>query len=228
MRVKKAELVRLIKEAIAAELEEATYPEGFDLAAFKALPTFKDRLAYVKQRLPKVAQGSSRAVFIVDDATVLKVAMNKKGLAQNEVEADIGRFSTDYPVAKVFEVGDQGAWLEMERAVKVKPSDFEKIAGVKLKDFQEVVLYWQLERKGKAAWALRAPEKYDELVSSGDNNFINSVISLIADYDMGQGDTTRPSSWGIVNRNGRPTLVLIDFGLTSAVYNDYYAPKSPS
>lgn len=223
----KAELVKLIKETIAQAIEEANYPEGFDLATFKALPSFKARQDYVKQRLPKVASGSSRAVFIVDDTTVLKVAMNKKGLAQNEVEADIGRYSDSYPVAKVFEVGDGGAWLEMERAVKAKPSDFKKLAGIDIRDFARVISFWKSNQSGRrVGWA--KPEGYDDYVESGDYPFINAVLDLMANYDMPAGDIGRISSWGIVNR-GKPELVLIDFGLTSTVYNDFYAPKkSPS
>lgn len=223
MRVKKVELVRLIKEAIVAELEEATYPEGFDLAAFKALPTFKDRLAYVKQRLPKVAQGSSRAVFIVDDATVLKVAMNKKGLAQNDVEIDIGRNQMG-PVARVYEYGDNGAWLEMEKAQKATPKMFQTIAGFSLEELGDMLRYWHAENQGRAKHITK-PARYEELVNSGENEFMNELIGMMGDYDMPPGDIERISSWGVVNRKGKPELVMIDFGLTSTVYNDYYAPK---
>lgn len=214
----------MIREAIASAIEEATYPEGFDVATFKNLPSFKARLAYVKERLPKIAQGSARAVFVIDDVTVLKVAMNEKGLAQNEVEADIGRYSDSYPVAKVFEVGDNGAWLEMEKAVKAKPNDFKKLAGMSIQDFANIISFWKANQSGRrVGWA--KPMGYDDYVESGDYPFINSVLALMADYDMPAGDIGRISSWGVVNR-GRPELVLIDFGLTSTVYNDFYAPKT--
>lgn len=222
MRIRKSELVEMIKEAIASAIEEATYPEGFDVSTFKKLPSFKARIAYVRERLPKVAQGSSRTVFIVDDSTVLKVAMNAKGLAQNSVEADIGRFSENYPVAKVFEVGDNGAWIEMERAVKAKPSDFRKIAGIDLKALEQVIRYWQSDMKGHSYFV--KPPGYDDYME--ESEFVNILVSLMADYDMPAGDIGRISSWGIVNR-GKPELVLIDFGLTNTVYQDFYAPKEP-
>jgi len=77
--MKNSDLSVLIREAVLAGIKEANYPEGFNVEEFKSLPTFAARMKYVKARLPKVAQGSARTAFIVDDATVLKVAMNKKG-----------------------------------------------------------------------------------------------------------------------------------------------------
>lgn len=224
--MKKQELIQLIQEIVEQALEEATYPEGFDVVAFKALPTFAARVRYVKERLPKIATGSARAVFTIDPDTVLKVAMNEKGKAQNDVEADIGRQS-NYPVARVYEVGDGGVWIEMEKAIKATPRVFKQLAGVDLKTFDAVTTYYGAEMRGLNSWRVAKPVSYDEL-TSGDNEFINSILSLMADYDMPAGDIARISSWGVVNREGKPTLVLIDFGLTNGVWNDFYAPSRPN
>jgi hypothetical protein len=226
--MKKHELINLIQEMVEQAIEEAVYPENFDVSVFKGLPSFAARIKYVKERLPKVAQGSARAVFIVDDQTVLKIAMNKRGLAQNKVEAEIGRH-TSYPVAEVFEVGDNGVWIEMQRATKATPKLFQQLAGVDLKTFDAVITYWEIERNpGKYRGSLyRKPENYEELVS-GDNDLINSVLGLMGDYDIPPGDLGRISSWGVVSRNGTQELVLIDYGLTRGVWNDYYSPKRPS
>lgn len=219
--MKKSELEQLIREAIQTAVDEAVYPEGFNVEEFKALPSYAARMKYVKARLPKVAQGSARAVFIVDNTTVLKVAMNEKGKAQNDVEADVGR-QNGYPVAKVFEVGDGGAWIEMEKAEKATPKVFKQLAGVDLKTFEQVVRYYDMDMKGENQYMAR-PANYDDLVS-GDNELINDVLGMMADYNMPGGDIGRISSWGVVNR-GKPTLVMIDFGLTQTVWDDYYAPK---
>lgn len=204
------------------EMDEAAYPAGFDLQHFRQLPSFKARLAYVKERLPKIARGSARAVFTIDDATVLKVAMNAKGQAQNDVEADIGR-QNSYPVAKVYEVGDNGLWLEMEKATKATPKLFRQLAGMDIKAFEAMIRYWHTTRNGRSQFS--GPEGYEDAVESGDNNFMNQVLELMANYDMPAGDIGRISSWGVVNRGGKQELVLIDFGLTQTVWDDYYAPK---
>ena len=39
------------------------------------------------------------------------------------------------------------------------------------------------------------------------------------------GDLTRISSYGIVKRNGQEELVIIDFGLTEDVYNNFYGKR---
>lgn len=213
----KKQLTQLICEMIEQAIEEATYPEGFDVATFKALPSFAARIRYVKERLPKIAQGSARAVFTIDNDTVLKVAMNAKGKAQNEVEADIGRWD-NYPVAKVFEVGDQGLWIEMQKATKATPKVFKQISGIDISTFNDIVVFYSMEKRG-VQWRVR-PENYREILDT--NNFIQSVVGLMADYDMPGGDIGRISSWGVVNDNGKPTLVLIDYGLTNTVYNDFY------
>ena len=36
------------------------------------------------------------------------------------------------------------------------------------------------------------------------------------------GDLQRLSSYGVVRRNGREKMVIIDFGLTEDVFNNYY------
>ena len=222
VKLKKSELLKIIKEEVEAALEEASYPEGFDLEAFKALPSFKARQEYVKQRLPRIAAGSARVVFIVDDKTVLKVAINNKGLAQNRVEAEVGRRSVMYPVAEVFASGDNGAWLEMERAVKAKPSDFKRLAGLDIQTFDRVIRFWKASQSG-GRYQFK-PEGYEEYIESGNYPVVEAAIDLMVDYDMLPGDMGRISSWGVVNRD-KPELVLIDFGLTATVHGDYYAKK---
>lgn len=36
------------------------------------------------------------------------------------------------------------------------------------------------------------------------------------------GDLLRPSSWGVVNRNGEEIIVLVDYGLTDETYKNFY------
>jgi hypothetical protein len=36
------------------------------------------------------------------------------------------------------------------------------------------------------------------------------------------GDLMRLNSYGIVNRNGEDIIVIIDFGLTHDIYDEYY------
>jgi hypothetical protein len=55
------------------------------------------------------------------------------------------------------------------------------------------------------------------------NEFVIDLTSLIADYDFPPvGDMGRVSTYGEVLRDGLPKLVLVDFGLTKTVWDDYY------
>ena len=36
------------------------------------------------------------------------------------------------------------------------------------------------------------------------------------------GDLLRPSTWGVVKRNGEEIIVLVDYGLTDETYKNFY------
>jgi hypothetical protein len=101
-------------------LEIANYPEGFDINQFKDLPSFAAKARYLKSHgLDKLGAGSSRAAFIADDTTVIKVAKNKKGLAQNRVEAELSaNVSQDAPIAKVKDSDPDNIWIEIRKSKK--------------------------------------------------------------------------------------------------------------
>lgn len=111
-------------------LEEMAYPINFNLEEFSRIPTFSGRKKYCDERLQKIGTGSSRIVYRVDDEKALKIAKNKKGIAQNEHEADWGRNNYDI-FAKIYEADENNyTWIEMELASKIKPSDFKRLVGV--------------------------------------------------------------------------------------------------
>lgn len=122
---------------IEEPLEEMAYPTNFNLNEFSQISTFIGRKKYCDERLQKIGAGSSRIVYRVDDEKVLKIAKNKKGLAQNEHEADWGR--NNYEIfAKIYEADTNNyTWIEMELATKAKPTDFKRLVGI---SWQELCL----------------------------------------------------------------------------------------
>ncbi len=42
------------------------------------------------------------------------------------------------------------------------------------------------------------------------------------DSDSPPGDLSRANSFGIVKRDGKDIIVIIDFGLTNSIYSEYY------
>lgn len=64
--------------------------ESFSFEELKAIKSFKGRYEYCLKTLgPTQGRGSSRVVFQLSDERVLKLALNEKGIAQNEVECAI-------------------------------------------------------------------------------------------------------------------------------------------
>jgi hypothetical protein len=55
-----------------------------------------------------------------------------------------------------------------------------------------------------------------------ENEFYLDIERFVSDYDMETGDMARLNSYGEVVRDGQPKIVLVDFGVTNQVWNDYY------
>lgn len=181
-------------------LEIANYPEGFDIEELKSKRTFKEKAKYLaKYRIRIIARGSSRAVFRADKNTVIKVAMNDKGIAQNQIEIKISQDTPDdAPIAKVKDYDPNGIWIESERARKANVEDFENIIG-SLNQRGIGMHFWQ-----------SIP-------------YIWNIIKIARKYNLPYGDLGKMDSWGVVNRNGTDLLVLIDYGLDMDVWKQHYA-----
>jgi hypothetical protein len=68
-------------------------PDSWDTGIFKK--SYKKQIDYALERAAKIGTGSSRVVFEIEyegRPTVLKIAKNAKGLAQNEKEGDYGLY----------------------------------------------------------------------------------------------------------------------------------------
>lgn len=94
-------LTLLLENDITTPVTE-DYPTSFDMDFFKTLPSFNQRIQYCEKYLQRISSGSSRIVYKIDDQKVLKLAKNKKGLAQNETEIDYSSELGEI-VAKIFE-----------------------------------------------------------------------------------------------------------------------------
>lgn len=125
-KVKEKNKKRAVKQP-EEELDEMVigeeYPKTFDMEVFKSLNNFTKRIEYCRNHLPRIAAGSSRIVYKIDDEKVLKLAKNTKGIAQNETEIDRGQDSYfSFILARVFDFHPDGLWVEMELARKVSKS----------------------------------------------------------------------------------------------------------
>lgn len=201
-------------------LDEADYPQGWNMEEFKNLPSTAAKVRYAQQHLgKKLGAGSARIVFKIDDNTVMKLAKNKKGIAQNEVEADVSRIGYSI-IADVLDEEPNGLYIEMERAKKMKAADFKAATGYSFNDFKAALHYQSLRRR-PSRWGM--PSKPAGYEAVDDSEFFHEVVGLMADFDMPAGDLMRPSSWGIVERGGTKVPVLVDYGFTQSVDDEFYS-----
>lgn len=209
---------QLIKEEIEQYLDE-DYPSSFDMDHFKSLSSFRKRIAYCQEHLNRISSGSGRIVYKIDDEKVLKLAKNRKGVAQNEVEVDYSQDNyIKHLFAETYEFHPDFLWLEMEYCKKLNFNRFKQLTGVDFKEYSNMLLY-EKERVSSRSSRLKfpEPENYDELI---ENEFIVEVVDYIANYDIPVGDLTRISTYG---ENSDNEVVIIDYGLSKEVYDDYYS-----
>lgn len=205
----------------AKDIDEMAYPSSFNMEEFKSINSFAGRVKYCRTHLKRLAEGSSRMVFQIDDEKVLKLAKNRKGLAQNMAEADMG-YNEGYfdCIAKVFDYEENNYFfVEMELARKCSPADFKRVTEY---DFETFVNFIQSELNG----TLKKNFTDDFIDNAYDENSImTQVIDFIHSWDLPAGDLYRIEHYGIVKRNGEEYVVIIDYGLTDKVLKQHYQRK---
>lgn len=216
IKIKLNELKNIIVEAI----NEMAYPTNFSLNEFINLNTYAKRIKYCQEKLKRISSGSSRIVYQIDNEKVLKIAKNKKGIAQNIAENDYVIQTHDI-VAKVFEADNNGLFNEMELANRVNQTIFKKILGF---DFNNIYSYlsYAVKRLTSPPNFSHDIETKEEINFINNNEWLNELADLVAETNMPIGDLCKLDSYGIVNRNGKQYIVLIDYGLTNKIFDDYY------
>jgi hypothetical protein len=201
------------------------YPQTWDIEKFKSLRSFNQRIKYCEENLQRISSGSSRIVYKIDDEKVLKLAKNKKGLAQNEIESEYSQYNDLSDIlARTFEYADDNTWVEMELARKVTAPIFKQIVGFKWDDFVKAMnkQYYRVNPSKTVRWYRDEPNTEIE-EKMWENEFCYSMFSLLGNYDIPVGDLVKFSSYGVVNRGGKDTVVLIDYGLNQENYDSYYS-----
>lgn len=218
------------KSIVESIINEMAYPSDFSIEEFMNLSSFKKRIDYCKSRLKLLGNGSSRIVFQIDDKKVLKIAKNKKGVAQNEHECQPFRNSYDC-FAKMFDYDDNYMWIEMEIARKAKNDDFQKLLGVTLKDLRLILMQLSNEYSTKRNTFISNSNEERIAKYIRDEIYTEKNICLFELYTYmtdaqpdiyAINDWCDVRNWGVVKRNDKEKLVIIDDGFSESVFNDYY------
>jgi hypothetical protein len=204
-------------------LQEAPLPDDWDKSAYKSNTSFASRLRYAQERAKKIGTGSSRVAFEIEHEgrpTILKIAKNKKGLAQNDYESQM--FNDYYatglgifiPAIDHDEENEPPTWIHTEKAEKIKPNQFKQFFnGLTPDEVFDVVLYGCGQRRKDP----ETSERYQEIIEN--NEYIDSLVDLIGNYGLPWQDFTRLANWGVYKNEP----VIIDIGLSSEVLDLHYS-----
>ena len=203
--------------------------KNFDLEQFKSLDTFKKRQQYCNNTLERISSGSSRIVYKINDNMVIKLARSKKGLEQNYNEQnDWIQKQYGHIVASIFDKYyddklEGYLWIIMELAKKIDKKRFEEI---NLISFDKFVHYISDRYYSNRGHHIVAQSHKNQLTSKDieyiekdyTETFIEDICGIMADNDLTVGDLSRIVSYGEVDREGYPTVVLVDFGATDSYF----------
>lgn len=208
-------------------IKEMPLPQTWDRRPF-LLPghyttkNFIQALLYARERSKFVARGSSRATFKIDyegRPTILKMAMNKAGLAQNEQDVKIlfdgvlGKNPLVIPGIDYDTDNRQPLWIHQEFASKATEADFVRETGASVFYLPGII------RTLRYDGAAETQQSYRE--ANIESPLIQNLYELWAylDYDDAfPNDLRNISNWGKFNGH----LVIVDLGFSEDVRMQHY------
>lgn len=181
----------------------------------EGLETYKARKDYAEKNFERLSSGSSRIVFLTSKKTVIKLAKNDRGLAQNEVEANPAMNSKH--LNKIISCAKNFSWMETYYLDKINEKEFEEMTGIKFDDFDEAISYGLQNVSGNTG--KEKPENFDEVSKS---DIYKEMKNIGIKFKLMPGDMGRISSFG--KKDGHP--ILIDAGLSRDVFDKFYEDSS--
>lgn len=197
--------------AAAEELPENSKDLSVILKNIEKLETYHARKKYAEKNLKHLSSGSSRIVYLTPKKTIIKLAKNDKGIAQNKAEANPD-MKSKY-LNKIIKHASNFSWLETHYLDKITAKDFKKMTDLDFDDFGEAIRYGLKNVSGNTD--KDKPKNFDEIVDSA---IYKDLKEIGKKFKLMPGDLARISSWG--TKDGKP--ILIDAGLTKEVFEEYY------
>lgn len=194
-------------------------PDSKDLKTIlknlEELETYNARKKYAEDNLEHLSSGSSRIVYLTSKKTIIKLAKNDKGIAQNKAESN-SEMKSKFLNETISHAKDY-SWMETHFLEKITAKEFEKMTDLNFDDFGEAIRYGLKQVSGNTDKG--KPKHFDEIAKSE----IYKELKKIGDkFKLMPGDLARISSWG--TKDGRP--VLIDAGLTKDIFSKFYESSS--
>ena len=212
-------LLRFSSYFLSQASREEMPPDSKDLQMIlknlETLETYSARKKYAEKNLSHLSSGSSRIVYLTQGKTIIKLAKNDKGIAQNKAESNPG-MKSKY-TNKILSCAKNHYWIEVPYLDKITTVEFKKMTGLEFKDFGESIRYGLKDVSENSDQ--EKPENFEEVAKS---DIYKEVRDVGEKFKLMPGDIARISSWG--TKEGHP--VLIDTGLTKDVFADFYEDSS--
>ena len=176
----------------------------------------------VKMLGEPIGNGSSRAVFQIDDTRVLKLATNIKGVAQNKAEVTAYHQSpikTFMPIIYNDSDMENYFYVISEYVLPANEEDFKNLLGVPFYIFKNIILDSMVIDNEIE----HAMEKYKDLPTV---YTLLQYILTMSKSGVNINDWVNISNWGLTMRNGKPTMVTLDNGYTRNVAKLFYHNKN--
>lgn len=181
------------------------------LSNLDELKTYQSRKKYAERNLKHLSSGSSRIVYLTSNKTVIKLAKNDKGIAQNKAETN-PKMKSKF-INKVLGHSKHYVWVEVDYLDKITEKDFKKMTGIEFEDFDKAIRYGLKSVSGNTD--KDKPNNFKEVEKS---KIYKEMKELGSKFRLMPGDLAKISSWG--TKNDAP--VLIDAGLTKGVFEEFY------
>lgn len=226
------------------EFERLQYPESIG----RAIRNLVDN----EYKLPYMGEGSSRVVYALSTGKVLKIAINEKGIAQNQAEHEVSRDpSLKYIGARVYETDPNYQWSVMEVA-KIYESGIQLKRDLGIPTLIYLFYYnidkaiFDLERVYNRGFSVEEviDNRYEnDGQPDGDPEFDEDkevyrkfledppkgLLALVDLTQSGLGGQTLEMGDIVTDHFGKTAdgrVVLIDYGFTTGVMEDYYRRNS--
>jgi hypothetical protein len=206
-----ADLYYTLASSDSEELPEDSDNLKIILKNIEELETYQARKKYAEKNLKHISSGSSRIVYSTNKDTIIKMAKNDKGIAQNKAEAN-PKMKSKY-LNDILSHAKNYAWIEVGYLEKISEKEFKKMTGLDFEDFGDSIRYGLKNVSGNTD--KEKPKNFDQVEKSEIYKELKEVGNK---FKLMPGDLARISSWG--TKDGKP--VLIDAGLTKDVFAEFY------
>lgn len=191
---------------------------------FEDTPKFDKIFDVLFSKYYKIGSGSSRRVFALDKNTVIKMAKDRRGMAQNLVELRVFE-KTPERVAKIKWYHPKGYYLIVERCtslyrfledkdVNISADDFSDYVDINVKEHytakkvENIVKNFVRENKDEAKYKPAVFKMLAKQIKELATFIWKNKIHDIYDDQLG------------VNKAGK--IILLDYGMDQEVWEKYY------